>query len=108
MPQLPKLTHVQFAVLGSLAGGNAVGRDIRKHLADAFKFRQSGPAFYQMMARMEDAGLVEGWYEQQIVAAQIIRERHYKITALGRRSWNETRRFYASFGKTASTGLAHG
>ena len=82
--------------------------DIREHLARAFKFRQSGPAFYQSMARLEDAGFVEGWYEQQIVAAQIIRERHYRITALGRRSWNETGRFYAIHGEVGSTGSAHG
>ena len=60
------------------------------------------------MARMEDANFVEGWYEQQIVDTQIIRERRYRITAVGRRSWNETRKFYAGYGGIASTGLAHG
>ncbi len=108
MLQLPKLSHVQFAVLAGLAGGDATGREIRKYLAASFKFRQSGPAFYQLMARMEDAGFVEGWYEQQIVATQIIRERHYRITALGRRSWTETRTFYASCAGIPSTELAHG
>ena len=53
MPQPPKLSHAQFAVLSSLMGGPASGREIRKRLAE-FGMGQGGPAFYQLMARMED------------------------------------------------------
>ena len=97
MPHLPTLSHGQFAVLSVLMGETASGRDIRKRLVQ-FGVRQGGPAFYQLMARLEDANLVQGWYEQKIVKAQIIRERHYRITAVGRRAWNATRQFYARAG----------
>jgi DNA-binding PadR family transcriptional regulator len=109
MPQLPKLSHVQFAVLSALMSGPASGRDIRKCIAE-FGMRQGGPAFYQIMARMEDANFVAGSYEQRIVRSQIIRERHYRVTAVGRGAWNGTRQFYARAGGlvAAAKGLVHG
>ncbi len=97
--QIPKLSHLQFTGLGHLLGAPASGRDIRCSLR-TFGAHKSGPAFYQLMARMEDAGLVEGWYEQQIVSGQIIRERHYKIARNGQRAWQRSRDFYR---KTIST-----
>ncbi len=108
MPQLPRLSHGQFAVLSVLIESRASGRDIRKR-ATQFGVRQGGPAFYQLMARLEDANWVAGWYEQKIVKAQIIRERHYRITAAGRTAWNDTRRFYARAGGLVqgTKGLAH-
>jgi DNA-binding PadR family transcriptional regulator len=109
MPQPPKLSHTQFAVLSCLMDGPAAGRDIRKRFAE-FGIHQGGPAFYQLMARMEDANFVVGSYEQKIVKSQIIRERHYRITAAGRRAWNDTRQFYARAGGLVAEarGLAHG
>lgn len=109
MPHLPKLSHSQFVVLSVLMEGPAPGRDIRKRLIQ-FGVRQGGPAFYQLMARMEDANLALGWYEQKIVKAQIIRERHYRITAVGRSAWNGTRQFYARAGglMPGAKGLAYG
>jgi hypothetical protein len=97
MPSLPKLSHAQFVVLSELMGGAASGRDIRERLG-TFGVGKGAPAFYQLMARMEDAKLTVGWYEQKIVKAQIIRERHYRITAVGRTAWNDTRQFYARVG----------
>jgi len=109
MARAPQPSHVQFAVLSCLIGGPASGRDIRKGLAE-FGMRQGGPAFYQLMARMEDAKFVAGSYEQKIVKSQIIRERYYRITAAGRGAWNDTRQFYARAGSLVDreTGLAHG
>ena len=66
--------------------------------------QQSGPAFYQLMARLEDADYVDGWYEQEIVAGQIIRQRHYRITRSGSTARAEIRHFYAR----AARSLAHG
>jgi len=91
---LPRLTHLQFLVVSQLFKGSAKGRDVRASLK-AEGVRQSGPAFYQMMAGLEDSGVVEGWYEQQIVDAQIIRERHYKVLPPGKKAWRECRDFYA-------------
>ena len=102
---LPRLTHLQFLVISELLHGVTHDRDLRSRLRAA-GVRQSGPAFYQMMAGLEDAGFVSGWYEQQIVEGQIIRERHYKVLASGKTAWRTSRDFYLR--TTARSGLAHG
>lgn len=93
MSGVPRLSHLQFLVVGSLRGRTLPGREIREALK-RFGARKSGPGFYQMMARLEDAGLVEGSYSQEIVEGQIIRERHYTLTAEGGRAWAASRDFY--------------
>ena len=108
MKQLPRLSHLQFLVLGHLLAGPAAGREVRQRLAN-FGIRKNGPAFYQLMVRMEDAGLVDGWYEQQIVDSQIIRERHYRLVAPGRKAWESSRAFYQrAIGEFEVSGVAHG
>jgi hypothetical protein len=102
---LPRLTHLQFLVVAELARGQTAGRALREKLKAA-GVRQSSPAFYQLMAGLEDGGFVSGWYEQQIVDGQIIRERHYKALAPGTRAAGESRDFYRSHG-LRGTGLAH-
>jgi DNA-binding PadR family transcriptional regulator len=95
-PRLPSLTHLQFLVLGALLGTGGeprAGRELRAELT-RYRVRRSAPAFYQMMARLEDAGWVEGFYTQQVVDSQIIKERGYRITAAGQRAWDGTRDFY--------------
>jgi hypothetical protein len=101
---IPRLTHLQYLVVSSLARRAASGRVVRDHLRAA-GVRQSGPAFYQLMAGLEDGGLVSGWYEQQVVDGQIIRERHYKILAAGLRAVDESRAFYRR--GAPRTGLAN-
>ena len=93
MGKIPRLSHLQFLVLGALREGRLAGREVRERI-EAFGTRTSGPAFYQLMARLEDAGYVEGTYHQQIVESQIIRERHYRLTAAGSRAWKGTSEFY--------------
>ena len=90
---IPRLSHLQFLVVGILRGTSLPGRKIREELRD-FQVKKSGPAFYQLMARLEDAGLVEGRYNQEIVSSQIIRERHYTLTADGAGAWDRSRDFY--------------
>ncbi len=90
---LPDITHLQFLVLSSLRQGAQAGRVIRA-LLRSNGVRRSGPAFYQMMARLEDAGLVEGRYEQRVVQSQAIKERSYAITDVGEDAWEATRDFY--------------
>ena len=103
---LPQLTHLQFLVVSELLRGAEKGRDLRSALKSD-GVRQSGPAFYQMMASLEDAEFVEGWYEQQVVEGQIIRERHYRVLAGGRKAWQHSREFYTRTIK-ATPHLAHG
>ena len=90
---LPEITHLQFLVLASLLDGEQSGRFLRLKL-DEIGERKSGPAFYQMMARLEDAGLVRGRYEQKIVEGQIIKERRYRVTAAGHAACNQVYEFY--------------
>lgn len=91
--ELPDITHLQYLVLDSLTHAERPGRLIRTRLSEA-KVRQSGPAFYRMMARIEDAGLADGFYVQEVIEGQIIKERHYRLTEAGRQAWDSTRRFY--------------
>jgi len=96
-PQLPDLTHLQFLVLAVLHGGEQPGRVVRDALA-AYGVRRSAAAFYQMMARLERDGLVDGYYGQIVVGDQSVTERRYRITTAGTKVWSETRAFYESVG----------
>ncbi len=93
MGTIPRLSHLQFLVIGILRGRSAPGREVREQLR-AFDIRKSGPAFYQMMSRLEDSSLVDGTYHQEIIEGQIIRERHYTATESGVRAWEGSRSFY--------------
>lgn len=90
---LPELSHLQFAVLEVLGTAQMSGKDLRTGLSE-HGLKKSGPAFYQMMARLEEAKFVEGWYSQLIIDGQIIKERQYKITGNGIRALNQTKNFY--------------
>src|SRR4029078_9153999 len=88
--RIPEITHLQFLVLGMLRGGERTGRLVRR-TPKRHGIARSGPAFYQMMARLEDAGLVAGQYDQKIVDGQIIKEARYSLTASGETAWRATR-----------------
>jgi DNA-binding PadR family transcriptional regulator len=103
---LPGITHLQFLILDALAGGDRAGRDLRARLAD-HGVRNSAPAFYQMMARLEASGFVEGWYEQSIVEGQIIKERRYTLAKAGTRALDETHSFYLDRASSARRRKAH-
>ena len=90
---IPAITHLQFLVLGLLRSGDKSGRHVRRALA-RHGVRRTAPAFYQMMARLEDARLVAGEYDQKIVDGQIIKERRYRLTPQGEAAWSATRAFY--------------
>ena len=92
---LPTLTHLQFIVIGALLADEQSGKDLRIELK-RHGVRRTGPAFYQMMARLEEAGWIDGFYTQEIVDAQIIKERRYRVKPAGVRAWNSTRDFYAA------------
>ena len=100
-PQLPALTHLQFLVLGVLRAEEQPGRTVRDALS-GFGIRRTGPAFYQLMARMEKDGLVDGWYEQVTVGDQAVTERRYRITPDGKKRWNEARAFYERVARAAT------
>jgi DNA-binding PadR family transcriptional regulator len=91
--RLPPITPLQFLVLGTLRSSERAGRMIRDTIA-AYGVRSSAPAFYQMMARLERDGLIEGWYGQIKVGDQAVTERRYRIQPAGAKLWTETRAFY--------------
>ncbi len=91
--RLPDISRLQFLVLGTLLRGAVAGRAIRAQLND-YGVRKSGPGFYQLMARLEDAELIEGWYESRQGDGRTVRERHYRVTAHGRVAWTESSEFF--------------
>jgi DNA-binding PadR family transcriptional regulator len=92
---LPDVSHLQYLILAALLNGSSSGRQVREFLASHGE-KKSGPAFYQLMARMEDAKFVTGKYEQKIVEGQIIKERIYEPTGGGVAAFEATRDFYAA------------
>jgi DNA-binding PadR family transcriptional regulator len=101
--QLPPLSHLQFLALGVLLSAEKPGRVIRDVVAD-YGVRRTGAAFYQLMARLERDGLIDGWYESIVVGDQAVRERRYRITAAGTRAWRQTRAFYEMVASAAAQG----
>jgi DNA-binding PadR family transcriptional regulator len=101
--QLPPLSHLQFLALGVILSADEPGRVIRDVVAD-YGERRTVAAFYQLMARLERDGLVDGWYEPVVVGDQAVRERRYRITAAGTRAWRETRAFYETVAAAAARG----
>ena len=98
---LPAVTHLQFLVLGLVRSQEQSGRVLREALA-TYGVRRSAPAFYQLMARLESAGLVRGRYEQIVVGDQAVTERRYEVTAEGQRAWTRTHDFYADVARLST------
>jgi DNA-binding PadR family transcriptional regulator len=99
--RIPRITHMQFLVLGLLRVHEQPGRVLREALA-AHGAKRSAPAFYQLMARLERDRLVDGWYEQVTAGDQSVTERRYRLRPAGARLWAEARDFYtAVIGQTA-------
>jgi len=90
---LPEISSLQFLALGALLAGARAGRELRD-VARRFGVRRTRAAFYQFMARLEAAALVEGWYEQLELGGHVVTERRYRITAEGRRVWAAARAFH--------------
>jgi DNA-binding PadR family transcriptional regulator len=94
---LPLLTALQFLVLRIVIDRSVEisGREIRFELSER-GVKSSGPQFYQLMARLEDSGYVEGWYALKEIENQVVNERRYRITEIGRSAWKKTSDFYTS------------
>jgi DNA-binding PadR family transcriptional regulator len=90
---VPELSHLQIAVLNALGPKELSGRELREALKTA-KISKSGPAFYQIMARLEDAKFVNGRYEEKVVEGQRIRERRYNLTGEGANALRNAVSFY--------------
>lgn len=91
------LTPLQFKIVEFLikrqAQGPVSGRDLREELG-RLGDKKSAPAFYQLMARMEDAGWVDGDYRHFEDDGYQLRERVYTLKGNGVNAYNATREFY--------------
>ena len=93
MNEIPKLTDVQVLFLEAIGVEKVSGRQLREQLAER-GWRRSAPVFYQFAARLQNEGLIRGWYEQRTIAGQPVRERFYELTAHGKQALVEMLRFY--------------
>jgi DNA-binding PadR family transcriptional regulator len=91
--RLPPVTHLQFLVLEFLRNREEPGRTVRDMLR-RHGVRRSTPAFYQLMARLEEMGVVRGEYVPKVVKGQTVKERRYALTPAGARAYNATCAFY--------------
>ena len=92
---LPGITHLQFLLLSILGTSEMSGRELRAELRKE-GVAKSAPAFYQLMARIEDRKLAAGWYESREVDGHTVRERMYKLLGAGSAAVDEAHRFYAA------------
>jgi DNA-binding PadR family transcriptional regulator len=93
---IPKYTHQQWAVLNTLLSeGELWGRDLRAALKSD-GYGSTNASFYELMDRLETAGLVEGHYEARDVLGQRFTERKYKLTELGEHAWDNVASYYAA------------
>lgn len=74
-------TGFQYAVVEELSSRSVLaGRDLREGVATRLGVKRSIPSFYLSMARMEDEGLVRGWYRTQLIDGVLTRQRRYRLT----------------------------
>jgi DNA-binding PadR family transcriptional regulator len=93
--RMPDLSHRQFFIVDLVGDDEHSGRYIRDRLND-HGIKTSLPAFYQMMARLEDAELIRGFYVTTPVKGHVLKERHYKSLAHGRKQCQVVLDFYKS------------
>lgn len=91
---MPKLTHLQFLILRNLWGRTSPGHWLRDLLEREWPQLLSDPAFYQLMARLEDSGWATGEYRTRQVGERTIKERWYRITPEGKAEVKTVAEFY--------------
>jgi hypothetical protein len=89
----PEFSYLQILVIEAIGAGQVSGRDLRARPAEMGE-RKSGPAFYQLMSRLEEGRSVEGEYTQKVIDGQTFKERVYRVTGEGERATWETLAFY--------------
>ncbi len=89
--KIPKLFHLQVAVLAIVVEDELSGEDIRQKTG-----LKIGPGFYQLMARLEREKLVSGRYIKTVTRGQPVRKKVYRLTEVGRREMKTVEKFYRS------------
>lgn len=88
MKNSPQVSLLQFVVLNCLAGQELTGRQLREAMKNA-GIKKSGPAFYQLMARLEDMKFVKSG-EVDADVGRGLKERTYELTVPGKKVRWET------------------
>lgn len=91
---LPKLTALQFAVIDCLQGRTLKGRELRDMLLSEKGIKREGPAFYMVMSRMEEAGLICSETTGVVITGKTYHEKSYWVSGDGRSAYDETRSFF--------------
>ena len=91
---LPPLTSLQFFVVREIATEEVSGRILRERLAKV-GINHNRAAFYQLMARLEDADFVTGRNQPKQIGNQTIIERIYSATKSGRAAIQQSIDFYS-------------
>jgi hypothetical protein len=93
----PSLTHLQFLVLDLLGSSpDPLPAQLISEGVGAFFPDYSGPKFYQLMARIAEAGLIEAKSRNLDVAGGTVTRSYYRSTPEGRRAWRVSLDFYAT------------
>lgn len=93
MPRPEPIPHLQFLIIAIMGAKKMSGRDIRDQmkLQGAHKTKA---AAYQLFARMVDAGLLEGDWEEWQEDGETYRRKVFKVTGEGLRAYDRTRHFF--------------
>ena len=91
--------HLETLILSVLRRGNAHGFDILRRLEDAGSgaLRLKEGSLYPALYRMEAAGLIKGAWEDDSTARRGPRRRVYRLTAKGKRRFQEARSEFENF-----------
>ncbi|MEM8549874.1 MAG: PadR family transcriptional regulator [Verrucomicrobiota bacterium] len=90
----PTLSHLQFAVLDCIGGREMKGRDLRQRMKDEKGISKAGPAFYQLMGRMEEGGLVKSKVEDIELGENRLKQKIYWITGEGAKAVHRSKTYY--------------
>lgn len=99
---VPELNHLQLFVIKSVEIDAHSGMFIRALLSELGE-EKSLAAFYQFMSRLEEQGMLEGWYETESIDGQTIKSRHYSATLEGKAQLKKVRMFYRPVVRTKRT-----
>ncbi len=91
----PILSALQFAVLDAIGAARLKGSDLRESLRKN-GFLKSGPAFYQLMARLEESRFISAETESTPMQGFTLKERFYRLTGEGHKALRDTLAFYQS------------
>ena len=99
----PHYNFSQMATVDIIAKhGQINGVDLRRELA-AEGVKKSGPAFFDMMMRLESAGLIRSWHDNEtLVKGRRRRTKFYCLEGDGFRALQEFRQYLQDYMKRRS------